>query len=584
MKIDNKVLMKKNRVLFYTIIIIVFLFPVFSFAINTTYTYDQHDRLTHVQSDDGKMVITYTYDSVGNRLTLNSQATKIETPVVSTSKYSVDTTTMNFKINLYPEEYGNLTYEYALGTVCGGDDIQGWTPFTIDALGNAVLNGLQLPYGTIFVSVRVKNYIGDVVTDVGCNSGITILIASEDPDNDGLTNGQEVAIGTEPFNSDTDGDGYNDGLEVNAGSNPNDPDSTPNLPPVANAGADRNAKISTKVILDGSDSYDLEGIMITFQWAFTGVPAGSSMTDTFLSDTTSAKPTFTPDVEGTYSLNLTVSDGVFTSLDQVSISAFSPNVPPNANAGPDKNALTASVVYLDGSGSNDPDNSPQPLTYNWSFVTLPSGSTLNNDSITGKNQTNASFTPDADGTYELRLTVNDGGLSSEDTVQIISSISNVAPNANAGYDITTYITDTVILNGSASNDPDNSPQPLTYNWFFVAVPTGSSITNSSLTNANTISPSFIPDVTGTYVLEVIVSDGQNSDFDNVAITVVPILGDINKDGIIDISDVILVLRIALGLDPVQSCADINSDGFIDISDVILTLRMALGLDTLKQCN
>ncbi|MEK6529021.1 MAG: hypothetical protein AABZ36_09095, partial [Nitrospirota bacterium] len=35
------------------------------------------------------------------------------------------------------------------------------------------------------------------------------------------------------------------------------------------------------------------------------------------------------------------------------------------------------------------------------------------------------------------------------------------------------------------------------------------------------------------------------------------LGDINKDGIIDISDVMLVLRIALKLDPIQPCSDLN---------------------------
>lgn len=62
-----------------------------------------------------------------------------------------------------------------------------------------------------------------------------------------------------------------------------------------------------------------------------------------------------------------------------------------------------------------------------------------------------------------------------------------------------------------------------------------------------------------------------------------LLGDINGDGIVDISDVILVLKIALQLDPVQSCSDINNDGVVDIADVILTLRMALGLDELQPC-
>ena len=62
------------------------------------------------------------------------------------------------------------------------------------------------------------------------------------------------------------------------------------------------------------------------------------------------------------------------------------------------------------------------------------------------------------------------------------------------------------------------------------------------------------------------------------------MGDINGDGNVDISDVILVLRMALQLDPIKPCSDINNDGAVDISDVILTLRMALGLDALKECD
>jgi hypothetical protein len=62
------------------------------------------------------------------------------------------------------------------------------------------------------------------------------------------------------------------------------------------------------------------------------------------------------------------------------------------------------------------------------------------------------------------------------------------------------------------------------------------------------------------------------------------MGDMNKDGVIDISDVIFILRMAVGLDPIQPCSDINNDGVVDISDVILTLRMAVGLDPLQQCN
>ena len=61
------------------------------------------------------------------------------------------------------------------------------------------------------------------------------------------------------------------------------------------------------------------------------------------------------------------------------------------------------------------------------------------------------------------------------------------------------------------------------------------------------------------------------------------LGDINCDDTVDISDVILVLRIALALDPPAPCSNINDDTMVDISDVILTLRIALGLDAKVPC-
>ncbi|HOV22011.1 MAG TPA: dockerin type I repeat-containing protein [bacterium] len=56
-------------------------------------------------------------------------------------------------------------------------------------------------------------------------------------------------------------------------------------------------------------------------------------------------------------------------------------------------------------------------------------------------------------------------------------------------------------------------------------------------------------------------------------------GDINEDEKIDISDVILCLRQAVGLNEKDfSSADMNFDGKIDIADVILVLRKAIGLE------
>ena len=50
-----------------------------------------------------------------------------------------------------------------------------------------------------------------------------LKLLNQDFDGDGLTNAQEVAIGTNPLNPDTDGDGYLDGVEIAGGFNPLDP-------------------------------------------------------------------------------------------------------------------------------------------------------------------------------------------------------------------------------------------------------------------------------------------------------------------------------------------------------------------------
>ena len=53
--------------------------------------------------------------------------------------------------------------------------------------------------------------------------------ASTDSDQDGLSDAQEILLGTDPFNADTDGDGWPDGLEVALGSSPLNRNSIPNL-------------------------------------------------------------------------------------------------------------------------------------------------------------------------------------------------------------------------------------------------------------------------------------------------------------------------------------------------------------------
>ncbi len=90
-----------------------------------------------------------------------------------------------------------------------------------------------------------------------------------------------------------------------------------------------------------------------------------------------------------------------------------------------------------------------------------------------------------------------------------------APTANAGADQTDVALGTAVnLDASASTDPQNDP--LTFSWQLQA-PTGST---AALTGADTATPSFTPDVAGTYTATVTVSDGTNTDTDSVTITTV----------------------------------------------------------------
>jgi hypothetical protein len=91
---------------------------------------------------------------------------------------------------------------------------------------------------------------------------------------------------------------------------------------------------------------------------------------------------------------------------------------------------------------------------------------------------------------------------------------NVLPMAEAGEDQAVTAGTSVMLNGSASRDDDGDS--LAYAWQLVAVPEGST---AELAAADTAMPSFIADVAGEYVIELVVNDGrEDSAPDTVVVT------------------------------------------------------------------
>jgi hypothetical protein len=78
------------------------------------------------------------------------------------------------------------------------------------------------------------------------------------------------------------------------------------------------------------------------------------------------------------------------------------------------------------------------------------------------------------------------------------------PTANAGNDQTVRPGLTVGLDGSSSYDDNTETPLLQYAWSFESVPAGSALT--TLTDAQSMTPSFVPDLAGTYVVQLVVTD------------------------------------------------------------------------------
>jgi hypothetical protein len=273
--------------------------------------------------------------------------------------------------------------------------------------------------------------------------------------------------------------------------------SSPNTPPVANAGLTQNVTVGSLVTLDGSSSRDANNESLTYLWQLTAKPTGSLAA---LSSATSAKPTFTADLAGTYTVSLVVNDGKDNSTAATS-SVFSSvsNSAPVANGGANQSVTVGSVVTLDGTASSDANR--DSLTYKWSLSNVPAGSGATLSSVSSPNP---KFTADLAGTYTAILIVNDGKADSLSSVVIVTaSGANSAPVANAGVAQSVKLNDTVTLDGTGSSDANNDF--ITYKWTLVTKPTGSTAVLSSATSSK---PTFKADVSGTYVASLIVNDGK----------------------------------------------------------------------------
>lgn len=284
---------------------------------------------------------------------------------------------------------------------------------------------------------------------------------------------------------------------------------TLNSVPTAVAGEDQAALVGDTITLNGSASNDVDGDALTYAWAITTAPQGSA---TILTASNTITPELLIDQLGTYVVQLVVNDGMLSSTPD-SLIITTGNSAPIANAGLDQSISVGEIFFLDGSNSSDLDG--DSLSYQWSFTSLPAGSstTLSNASIA-----TPSAAADAPGNYVAQLIVNDGTVDSAPD-SIVLSTNNSRPVADAGLDQNALPNETVILDGSASTDAD--VDNLTYSWAVLSKPDSSL---STLTAPTSVNPTITTDLAGRYVLQLIVNDGLlDSVTDTLTITVAPII-------------------------------------------------------------
>jgi hypothetical protein len=258
---------------------------------------------------------------------------------------------------------------------------------------------------------------------------------------------------------------------------------TPNVAPVANAGADKS--ITTDATTFAGTGTDADGTIASYVWSKTSGSGGTL--SNINTNTLSVSGLF----NGSYVFRLTVTDNQgATNFDEVTltVSGVTSNAAPTANAGSDK-TITASSTGFTGSGS---DADGTIASYAWTKISGPSAT------LTGATTATLSLSGLTSGSYIFRLTVTDNlGATGFDDVSLIVS-GNAAPVA-AFLGVVNTTSSTVDLYDNGSSDADGTI--VSYVWTRVSGPNTPTLTNAS-TNHVTITGL----VNGSYVIRLTVTD------------------------------------------------------------------------------
>ncbi|WP_343840139.1 PKD domain-containing protein, partial [Bowmanella denitrificans] len=277
--------------------------------------------------------------------------------------------------------------------------------------------------------------------------------------------------------------------------------------PIAIASAPTRVHKIQTINLDGSGSFDPDESPepLHYQWQLLSAPTGSNVSQVNVDSNNPALADVVSDISGEYRFRLTVDDGLLS--DSADALVLVVNRAPVAEAGENRQVGENTHIALDGSASSDADG--DLLSYQWRIISLPQNSQA---MLSDAQSVTPNLTTDIPGIYILGLIVNDGEDSSlEDQLSIEVLADNIAPVARASYSGDLLVGTAVTLDGSASSDADNGPAALSFQWQFIALPTGSGLKQGDIQSAQSPLASFSPDLAGNYQLQLSVFDGELTD-------------------------------------------------------------------------
>ena len=249
--------------------------------------------------------------------------------------------------------------------------------------------------------------------------------------------------------------------------------------------------VALKLTAAGADAGSIDAASLTYAWSVTKDGQAVTLPGDVVAN--AAAFNYTPANNGAYVFSVAIGDkdGGSTTLTQNVAVA---NVAPTVTMGQTPtNSVEGSPVTFSATASDVPADT---LAYGWTVyksgqhVVLPQGTAIDGQSFT--------FTPTDDGSYTVRLTVQDGD-GGEKTVNSPLAVSNAAPAAAITGDTTGTEGGQVSLGSTATDAPDDQAAGFGYAW---TVKLG----GKTVATGTDATLKFTPAVHGVYAVSLAVTD------------------------------------------------------------------------------